>query len=229
MASGLVASVQGKEIADKIVVVAKVRHSQRMNDPLVNIWIIAEKDGTIISAHCLGCKAGVAESCSHVASVMFYIEAVTDSWKARLYSSEMHMDFTNICQRSAKCKGRGHRLFISKKLKGALEQKIEILHQDTGEGSKTLEERCDKTFASHAIPSHGEMQAVYAKLNACEIKAVALSLIDTYADQFIDESRTPPIIPDLFETGNFELEYPELIKMCVEVTLGVSEEHIKKN
>ena len=77
MVSGFVASVQGKEIAGKIVVVAKVRHSQRMNDPLVNIWIIAEKDGTIISAHCLGCKAGLAESCSHVARVMFYIEAVT--------------------------------------------------------------------------------------------------------------------------------------------------------
>ena len=103
MVSGFVASVQGKEITGKIVVAAKVRHSQRMNDPLVDIWITAEKDGTIISAHCLGCKAGVAESCSHVASVMFYIEAVTDSWKARLYSSEMHMDFTNICQRSAIC------------------------------------------------------------------------------------------------------------------------------
>jgi len=48
-----------------------------MNDALVNIWIFAEKDGTIISAHCLGCKAGLGESCSHVASVMFYIEAVT--------------------------------------------------------------------------------------------------------------------------------------------------------
>ena len=60
MVSGFVASVQGKEIADKIVVVAKVRHSQRMNDSLVNIWIIVEKDGTIISAHCLGCKAGLA-------------------------------------------------------------------------------------------------------------------------------------------------------------------------
>ena len=30
-----------------------------MNNPLVNIWVIAEKDGTIISAHCLGCKAGL--------------------------------------------------------------------------------------------------------------------------------------------------------------------------
>lgn len=91
-----------------------------------------------------------------------------------------------------------------------------------------MEEQCDETFASNAIPSDGEMQQVYAKLNACKIKAVALSLIDPYANQFIDENRTLPIIPDLFETVNLELDYPELIKMCVEVTLGVSEEHIKK-
>ena len=43
MISGFVASTQGKEIAGKIVVVAKMRHSQRMNDPLVNIWIIAQQ------------------------------------------------------------------------------------------------------------------------------------------------------------------------------------------
>ena len=30
-----------------------------------------------MSAHCLGCKAGLAESCSHIASVLFYLEAWT--------------------------------------------------------------------------------------------------------------------------------------------------------
>mgnify|MGYP001793853092 CR=1 FL=1 len=49
MVSGFVASILGKEIAGKIVVVAKVQHLQRMNDPLANNWIIAEKDSTIIS------------------------------------------------------------------------------------------------------------------------------------------------------------------------------------
>jgi len=39
-----------------------------MNDPLVNIWVITESDGTIL--------AGLAESCSHIASVLFYIEAL---------------------------------------------------------------------------------------------------------------------------------------------------------
>ena len=37
----------------------KVRRSQAMNEPPVDIWIITETDGTILSAHCLGCKAGI--------------------------------------------------------------------------------------------------------------------------------------------------------------------------
>ena len=73
--SGFVTPVQGKIIAGKHVVVGKVRHSQRMNDPLVNIWVITESDGTVLAAHCLGCKAGLAEWCSHIASFLFYIEA----------------------------------------------------------------------------------------------------------------------------------------------------------
>ena len=75
MVSVFVTSVRGCKISSKHVVVAKVRHSKGMNDPLVNIWIIADSDGTILSTHCLGCKAGLAESCSHIASALFYIEA----------------------------------------------------------------------------------------------------------------------------------------------------------
>ena len=49
MVSGFVTSVQGKIIAGKHVAVGKVSHSQRMNDPLVNIRVITESDGTILA------------------------------------------------------------------------------------------------------------------------------------------------------------------------------------
>ena len=74
MVSGWIESVQGHVISDKFVVLVKVRHSQRMNDNLISIWIITEKEGPILSAHCLGCKAGLAESCSHIACILFYLE-----------------------------------------------------------------------------------------------------------------------------------------------------------
>ena len=46
-----------------------------MNDALIAIWIITERQGTILSAHCLGFKAGLAKSCCHIACVLFYLEA----------------------------------------------------------------------------------------------------------------------------------------------------------
>ena len=77
LVSGFVTSVKGLLVSGKVVVIAKVRHSQRMNDPLIPIWIITEEEGTILYAHCIECKAGLAETCSHVASVLFYMEAWT--------------------------------------------------------------------------------------------------------------------------------------------------------
>ena len=74
MVSGFITSVQGHIIANKHVVVAKVRHCQRMNDAPVLLWIVTEKDGTMICAHCVGCMAGLGECCSHIASVLFYIK-----------------------------------------------------------------------------------------------------------------------------------------------------------
>ena len=44
-----------------------------MDDPSVPLWIIAEDDGRVLSAHCR-CMAGQGESCSHIASVLFYVE-----------------------------------------------------------------------------------------------------------------------------------------------------------
>lgn len=77
MVSGFIASVQGRIIANRFVVLAKVRHSQPMNDSLISCWVITEREGTILSAHCLGCKAGLAQSCLHIANVLFYLEAWT--------------------------------------------------------------------------------------------------------------------------------------------------------
>ena len=46
-------------------------------DTPVLLWIVTEKDGTIIYAYCAGCMEGLGECCSHIASVLFYIEVWT--------------------------------------------------------------------------------------------------------------------------------------------------------
>ena len=231
MVSGFVTSVRGLMISGKCVVVAKVRHSQRMNDPLVNIWIIADKDGTILSAHCLNCKAGLAESCSHVASVLFYIEAwnrihgklactqVKCSWLLPTYVNEVeYKRVKDIDFRSAK------------KLKESLDKKIDSLSNTTTPPQQYASEQGRKTPLNvDARPSStAEMSAFFDKLNQCNVKPVALSLTKDYADQFVAKSRSVPVVSDLFETVNLELQYPELLRKCVNVQLDISNEDISK-
>lgn len=77
LVSSFVTSVQGHKTSEKFVVLVKVRHSQRMNDTLITVWITSEESRVIIGAHYLGCKAGLAESCSHIACVLYYLESWT--------------------------------------------------------------------------------------------------------------------------------------------------------
>ena len=62
-----------------------------------------EKQRTIISAHCCGCKAGLGESCSHVASILLYLKAAWTkiNGKVSWHASEVFMDSTTFI-----CKGR---------------------------------------------------------------------------------------------------------------------------
>jgi len=60
MVSGFIESVQGHIIANKFAFLTKVRYSQRLNDPLISCF--EEKESCCRSAHCLGCKVGLAAS-----------------------------------------------------------------------------------------------------------------------------------------------------------------------
>ena len=64
MVSGFLVNVQEIKISEKYADTGEVQPSQKMNDlPF-----------PILSVHCIGCKAGLAETFSLVAGVLFYIE-----------------------------------------------------------------------------------------------------------------------------------------------------------
>ena len=128
MVSGFIASVQGHIIANKFLVLAKVRHSQRMNDSLISCWVITEREGSILSAHCLGCKAGLAESCSHIASVLFYLEAWTKK-NGRLACTQVKCSWLlPTFVKQVECeKVREINFTSARKMKNYLDPKIENL------------------------------------------------------------------------------------------------------
>ena len=73
---GAISTILGSADGSKLVVKAKVRHSQSVLSPGLVPWVAAEQNGTIICAHCT-CKAGLGEACSHIAALLFAVEAHT--------------------------------------------------------------------------------------------------------------------------------------------------------
>ena len=52
----------------------QVNHSQRLSEKPLTPWVIAEPSRKILCAHC-DCMAGLGECCSHVASLLWAVEA----------------------------------------------------------------------------------------------------------------------------------------------------------
>ena len=57
---------------------------------------------------------------------------------------------------------------------------------------------------------------------------MALSLIPAYADQFVAERRAVPVVTDLFNTDNLDMNFPELLKLWLNVNLVISDEQKKQ-
>ena len=228
MVSGFVYNVQAHIIASKFVLLAKVRHSQRMNEALIQIWIITEKDGTINCAHCLRCKAGLAESCSHIASMLFYLEAWTKvngrlactqtkcSWILPSFANEV--EYTRV---------RDINFKSAKKLKVDLDEMIENLTEDLELSG------ISKGFTESAVPNpevpaptQAEMENFYSNLSKCKSKPVVMSLITPYAQSYVLPSRKIPTLMDLFKKENLELPYNELLQLCQSTNIEVTKEQI---
>ncbi|XP_022802529.1 uncharacterized protein LOC111340026 [Stylophora pistillata] len=224
--SGFVASVKGYLVLEKHVVVAKVRHSQRMNDSLVTIWIIHGTNGRVFSAHCLGCKAGLAESCSHIASVLIYLECWTRI-NGKLACTQVKCTWLlpTYVDKVAYARAKEINFTSAKKLKEELDSKIDSFDgKDTRfDQNKTVKPK----ITSSTIVSAQEVLNFYERLNKCETKAAVLTLIDPYADQFVSKSRNVPVVTDLYEPRNLDLKYTELLNKCLEVEINISEEEIE--
>ena len=208
MVSGFITSIQGCIVSGRHVVAGKVRHSQRMNEPLISVWVISEKDGAV-------------KSCSHVVSVLFYIEAWTRI-RGKLSCTEVKCTWLlpSFVKEVPYAKMRFINLISARKLKADLDEKIEKLGENREATSSTSSGR----KVTVQVPTQTEMDNFYANLNKSRFKPVALSLIEPYSSQFVSQGRSIPAIPDLFDDENLKMSYIDLLKKCFSLEIVWSSE-----
>uniref|UniRef100_A0ABD2XA14 SWIM-type domain-containing protein n=1 Tax=Trichogramma kaykai TaxID=54128 RepID=A0ABD2XA14_9HYME len=110
--AGFVHNVKHVQINNHFVILAKVKHSQRINAPDLLPWVILTSDGSVKTAHCT-CMVGLGEACSHIAAVLFYIHCqVQDSlsctsqlckWEVPKYSKKVEFKQVRDMHWSKKC------------------------------------------------------------------------------------------------------------------------------
>ena len=224
MVSGFVTNVRGRIVKDNYVVLASVRHSQRMNDALVSVWLITSIDGTILSSHCLGCKAGLSESCSHIASVLFYLEAYTRiNDKLSCTQVKCAWLLPSFVKEVPYAKIADINLTSARKMKADLDKSIDSLSLGDHGASEMPSFQARDSQGGTPTPTRSEMDLFYSELSKCETKAVALSLIKPHAEAFVKKSRNVPTVSDFFDRKYLAFSYPDLLTACSKVKIQLSE------
>ena len=146
MVSGFITSVLGQQYGDKYVVLAKVRHSQRMNDLQMQLWIITTEEGNVLSGHCAGCMAGLGEYCSHIASVLFYIK-VWMRLNGKLSCTQVKCTwlFTSTVKQVDYVRIKDINYFsLAKKLKADLDKSVNRVASSVGEAKSFIQNHYTK-------------------------------------------------------------------------------------
>lgn len=190
-------------------------HSQSLNKTPLQPWLISQKDGTVLAAHC-NCKAGLGEVCSHVGATLFYLEAavklrnsktVTQSKAYWLLPSGMqkidYKPIRDIDFSSSKTKKRQLDTLISEQVSN---ENGEFQHVKRSRKNSVAERpstssvaplsalnpvtpgstRCRKpSTADVPMPSSDELNTFFTALQSTGTKPVILSLIPEFSSEYI--------------------------------------------
>ena len=149
-----------------------MKHSQRLNETPLHCWIITQDNGEVCCGHCT-CMAGLGETCTHVAAILFYLEA-----------SNRVIGIETCTQRkcewiiSSFCKN--HRISSIKRhwrLDANINDQIPTTVANESHDS-------NREGLSLSFPSSSIMSAFYTKLSMTSTMPAVLSLIPEHSERY---------------------------------------------
>lgn len=145
----------------------------RMSEKPTTPWIICHKDGKVVAGHC-DCMAGLGESCSHIASLLWAVEAGV--------------------------KKRESLTVTDKKAYWVMPAAVKAIPYSTVRNIKFFKSLAQPKESKHVPPSPDELSNFYKALKNCPSKPAILSLIPPpYSNDFVPTSLQPNLPPPLSE------------------------------
>lgn len=215
-----------------------MRHSQRANEPLLNVWVKTDKEGIVKCAHCT-CMAGLGEVCSHVGAILFYVSVthrvkscteVSCAWSIPSsidsipYAKIADIDFSKPkstilpVKRAAHCNNDCEMLTDS----ATIEAPEGTPHSSGPSRSGSLN--------PNMIPT-SENEATLFFNNAIKHNPAVLSLLSPYCDSYVpsgsdDVPLNIPALSSLYKAENEELTYKELLDVGEDIVFELIKDQI---
>ena len=175
-------------------------------------WFIAESNGKVLCAHC-NCMAGLGETCSHVATLLWAVEAgvrLKDSmtitqkkayWLLPPSIKEVQYAPLNKIDFSGKSSAKqivGSGTSLTGATPSTLADKAEITPDQSPSSSSSLTS-AETPVALVCGPPSSQMLAFYRQLANSSVKPVILSIAPEYASNYIPATITAGLPSPLFE------------------------------
>lgn len=192
----------------RCLISGKVRYSQCFFDGPQHSWVLAEKNGDIVTAHC-DCLAANCETCSHVVALLFLIDEVV-----RTREPEPEYDPEDFWKDPVYDHIYGNKTIAE--IFGSVKSEMTTSDDELSSYSEP-EDTPDSSMPLPKLspPSEEEKKAFFAALYATGTKPVVLSTIAEYSHLFIPEPlKYPRLLSELHNEKFINMDRMSLIKYC---------------
>lgn len=159
-----------------------MKHSQKLRAPPLRPWVIAQRDGIILAAHCT-CMAGLGETCSHVGAVLFAIKAAVTLRESQTVTEKPAYWLLPSGQPKEKYLEVENIDFHSKV---AIKQRLDTFLS----GGKPSAYKDKQNLPVVSEPTDAEFATFFAELHTTGDKPALLSVMENYAEFYAPQSNT---------------------------------------
>ena len=214
----------------------QVNHSQKMSEKPLTPWVIAEEGGKIITAHC-DCMAGLGESCTHVASLLFAIESgvcIRDSMtvtQKKAYwvmpTGVKEVPYAPVKDIAFRGKKRSASMIESLQYSTSCASQTSALPAGPSPSPSTTP---IPPVCSAKAPDQDEFKNFLDALASCSSKPAILSLVEPHCSSYIPKSldgSLPPCLTELFKPEYAYLNYAELLNLASDHIITITEDEAR--
>ena len=174
--------------------------------------------------------AGLGETCTHVAAILFYLEALSRMKVARTPTEGPCNWVIPAYLKSAEYLPIRKTDFTSAKgKKRKLDQSIEEFSKpdQLGSGPSTYFDNESAVMDTTVKVTNEEMEILFKNLSTCYTKPAILSLIPPYSDNYVPKSAMdvfPKPLNELYNPDYIKIGFDELMDICNNFSISITEE-----